>query len=291
MTINVVIVNYRTASLAIKCIRSLLEQRVCGESSIILVDNDSGDQSPDVIEKAFPGIKIVRLDDNRGYSAGVNAGVTCCEYDFVLVLNPDTYFFANPIPTILEYMGANPRVGLVGLDLRNPDMTRQFPSRRFYTVFDILVRRVPLLAKRYAKKVDAHLMTKAWEGTKEFDVDWVMGTGFVVRTQMFKDVGWMDEGYFLYMEDVDLCARFWVWGYEVKCIPDAAIIHDHQRSSAQRLFSTSARHHYRSLMRYYRRFPLPLYKTPTVNEMRRKFERTVEPVKMKQVVTDKDHKL
>ncbi|TCR71859.1 glycosyltransferase family 2 protein [Rhizobium sp. BK376] len=271
MCINVVIVNYKTPQLTQKCVASLLEHGVCDARSIVVVDNFSQDASEAIIRGAFPDITFIALKSNRGYSAGVNAGVDRCVHQYVVVLNPDTYFYDNPIPQVIDYLNKHERVGLVGLDLLNPDLTRQYPSRRFYTISDILIRRSPTLARMYPEILRKHLMTDFWENSHAFEADWVMGTGMVIRKASFEHIGKMDEGYFLYMEDVDLCARLWASGYAVVCIPGAAIVHDHQRSSARSMFGKSARMHFKSLIRYYRKFPLPLFATPSISKMKSKF--------------------
>jgi N-acetylglucosaminyl-diphospho-decaprenol L-rhamnosyltransferase len=156
-------------------------------------------------------------------------------------------------------------VGLVGLDLVYPGGERQYSARRFYSLLDVLGRRLPL--GRYwpvKARIDRHLMRTAWDSGAPFEAEWVMGTGFVVRRELFLKLHGMDEAYFLYMEDVDLCARVWQSGAKVICVPGARLVHDHQRSSAAGPLSWAGRLHLQSLLRFRQKFHVPLVRQPGV---------------------------
>lgn len=257
-TCDAVIVNFRSPGLVEKCVGSIRAHALVPDSAIVVVDNGSGDGSAERLAAALPGITVLPIRDNRGFGAGVNAGVAHCRGDIVLVLNPDTHFIDRSLMTALALMRADPGIGIVGLDLRNPDGSRQHSARRFYSGLDILVRRTPMKGWRlFAARQARHLMAARWRG-QLFDVDWVMGTGFLIRRAAFEAVGGMDPGFFLYMEDVDLCRRVWNAGWRVVAAVDAVLIHDHQRASAVSPFSASARHHLRSLLRYARKHGMPL---------------------------------
>ena len=90
-----------------------------------------------------------------------------------------------------------------------------------------------------------------------------MGTGFIIRRELFERIGRMDEAFFLYMEDVDLCARVWGVGYRVVCVPGARLVHDHQRSSAAGPFSNAGKRHLQSLSIFAKKYRLPLFTPPT----------------------------
>jgi N-acetylglucosaminyl-diphospho-decaprenol L-rhamnosyltransferase len=92
-----------------------------------------------------------------------------------------------------------------------------------------------------------------------------MGTGFVVRRSIFEELSGMDEAYFLYMEDVDLCARVWHSGYRVVCVPGARLVHEHQRQSAGGLMNRASRYHLQSLLRFRNKFRVPLTFPPGIN--------------------------
>lgn len=265
--LQAIIVNFRTAQLTIRCIKSMLEHRVVDRDGVLVVDNCSGDNSLEEIRKALPDIQTIAADHNGGFGAGVNLGVAKTTADYLLILNPDTYFELNSVASVVDFMERCPETALVGLDLVNPDGSRQYSARRFYSVFDVLARRVDWIGAMVPERAEKHLMKNAWEAGEPFDAEWVMGTGFVVRRTAFEQIRGMDESYFLYMEDVDLCARLWQAGHKIKGMPGAKLVHDHQRSSAAGPLTFAGRTHVRSLFLFRSRFAVPLFRPPGVDKI------------------------
>jgi len=262
-TLGVVIVNYRTFDLTMQCVASLLEHRIAAPEHIVVVDNDSPDGSGERLRDALPtGVCAVLSKHNGGFGAGVNLGVSALQTDLVLVLNPDTYFQTNRIRVIQDLFAKNERLGIAGLKLINPDGTLQYSARRFYSLTDIVARRTPLGQLGPLRKlVSSHLLKRHWRGGP-FEADWVMGTGFVLRRSAFEQVGRMDEDYFLYFEEVDLCARMWVKGWQVMAVPEVELVHEHQRHSQAGIWSSSGKTHLRSMVRFFSKFGVPWVHRP-----------------------------
>ena len=264
--VTALIVNYGTAPLVLKCVASMLEWRVASVDNIIVIDNASPDDSVEVLSTQLPtGVRFIPSATNGGFSAGINIGARLARTEHLLVLNPDTYFVDDSFARATQLLDSDAAVGLVGLNLVYPDGSRQYSARRFYSLVDIVGRRLPVdLFGLVERSVKDHLMTEAWATGMPFDADWVMGTGFVVRTELFRSIGYMDEAFFLYMEDVDLCARVWKSGRRVVCMPAARLVHDHQRASHGSPFSRSARMHLQSLRTFMQRYHVPLLTKPGV---------------------------
>jgi N-acetylglucosaminyl-diphospho-decaprenol L-rhamnosyltransferase len=263
--LNAVIVNYRTPDLTLKCVASIVAHGVAAPADIVVVENASPDDSYARLSAELSGVRLLQAANNGGFGAGVNLGAALCEADYILVLNPDTYFEDDSLNKALAVLDSQPEVGLVGLDLVYPGGERQYSARRFYSLLDVLGRRLPL--GRYwpvKARIDRHLMRTAWDSGAPFEAEWVMGTGFVVRRELFLKLHGMDEAYFLYMEDVDLCARVWQSGAKVICVPGARLVHDHQRSSAAGPLSWAGRLHLQSLLRFRQKFHVPLVRQPGV---------------------------
>lgn len=259
-----VVVNFGTPELTLKCVSSILQWSVADPEDIFVVENASPDNSLAWLSRELPrGVRLVRRATNAGFAAGVNAGAALCKQEYILVLNPDTHFEDGSIDKALAELHSQPDIGLVGLDLVYPSGERQYSARRFYSVIDVLARRTavghlwPLRSR-----VDRHMMRSSWNTGTPFDAEWVMGTGFVVRRELFTYLGGMDEAYRLYMEDVDLCARIWQAGWRVVCVPGARLVHDHRRSSAAGLFSRAGQLHLRSLLHFRKKYRLPLWRPP-----------------------------
>jgi GT2 family glycosyltransferase len=268
--LSAIIVNYCTPNLTKTCVQSVLKWRIADEDQILVVDNASPDDSFARLQAELEGVKVISSGTNGGCSFGVNFAAKDLAGEYLLILNPDTCFIDNSAKIAIAFMDKNPDVGLAGLELLCPDGRRQFSSRRFYSVLDIIARRSRLgrywpLKGRVAK----HLMVSSWDSGLPFDVDWVMGTGFIVRRDLFQRIGGMDDSYFLYMEDVDLCARVWLAGSRVVCVPNARLIHDHQRASASGIFSKAGRIHLKSLFTFVRKYRLPLMNPPSVKTILR----------------------
>lgn len=260
---GVVIVNYQTFDLTLECVKSLLAHQIALPHNIVVVDNASPDGSGERLKQTLTnGVRVILSGRNGGFGAGVNLGVSVLTTDLVLVLNPDTYFQRNDVAVIRQLFADQARLGIVGLKLVNPDGTLQYSARRFYSLPDILARRTPLGKVRPFKGlVRSHLLMPHWRG-EAFETDWVMGTGFVLRRSAFEQVGAMDEGYFLYFEEVDLCARMWINGWQVMALPQAELVHEHQRHSAAGIWSKSGKTHLRSMTRFFRKFGIPWIRRP-----------------------------
>jgi len=268
--ISAIIVNYCTPESTKTCVQSLREWKIAYDNQIFVVDNASPDNSLSRLRAELCGIKIIDAGRNGGACYGINTGAREATCDYILVINPDTYFIDDSIKLAFDVFEEQPDVGLIGLDLIYPDGHRQFSGRRFYSVIDILARRLPI--GRYwplKRRVDKHLMLSAWEKGIPFNADWVMGTGFIVRRSLFQQIGCMDESYFIYMEDVDLCARVWLSGSRVVCVPSAHLVHHHQRSSASRIFGWAWRTHAKSLLTFSRKYKIPLLVPPTADTISR----------------------
>lgn len=267
--IHVIIVNFRTPDLTIRCVESILSNNIVTRENIIVIDNASGDDSVAQIRAALPEINVKVSTDNGGFGAGVNLGAESVSAKYLLVLNPDTYFEQDSVTPVLKRMDDDPDIGIASLDLINPDGTRQYGARRFYSLLDIAARRVKWLGGLMQRRIRNHLMIAETERGDPFEAEWVMGTGIIIRSDVFKQLDGLDQRYFLYMEDVDLCARVWTSGSKVVYFPGFPLVHDHQRQSAASPISFAGRTHLRSLALFASRFSLPLVRPPGIKNIRR----------------------
>lgn len=263
-TLGVVIVNYQTPDLTLRCVASMLEHGIARAQDIVVVDNDSPDRSGVRLAAELPdGVVVILSRRNGGFGAGVNIGVEALQTDLALILNPDTYFERNNMHVIRRMFDESPKLGVAGLKLVNPDGSLQYSARRFYSLPDIVARRTMLGKLGPMRRLErSHLLTRKWR-QQPFEADWVMGTGFIVRRSAFEQVGRMDEGYFLYFEEVDLCARMWIDGWRVVAVPEVELVHEHQRSSAAGLLSRSGKTHLRSMARFFAKFGVPWMQRPS----------------------------
>lgn len=245
---TVVIVGYNSLLYLQRCLPPLKEELSDHGGEIILVDNASTDGTQNFAPAEWPWVRFIANKTNRGYAAAVNQGLRASRGDLVLVLNPDVVVRPEAIALLVEFMQANTHVGIAGPRLLNPDGTLQPSCRRFHTLSSIVSRRGPLrVFLRHAGWERRHLMLE-WDHGALREADWILGACMLVRRRAIQDVGPMDEGFFLYFEDEDLCYRMWEHGWAVCYVPAAEATHEYRRES-DRLLSPAYRHFVRSAIR------------------------------------------
>ena len=250
MVLSIVIVNYNAGDLLIKCLDSIRRCAPRIPYEIIVVDNNSGDGSSKEIPTRYPAVGVIQNLRNHGFGAAVNMGFRRTSGTYVLVLNPDIEVRPDSIETLVEYMNSAPDVGLCAPKLLNPDGTLQYSCRTYYSIWTILLRR-SVLGRLYPDhpSVRTHLMMD-WNHESRREVDWVLGAALMLRRSALPAEGVMDERFFLYFEDVDLCLRLHKAGWKVVYDPGAVMIHHHQRASARRGLSRAKLEHVRSWIKF-----------------------------------------
>ena len=256
MALALVIVNYRTGDALARLVASL--QKARPPISEIVVVNNSGESLEAAVAGSPWPVRILAPGQNVGYARGVNAGIRAVADGDVLVLNPDIQVLPGAIETLIAAAAAHPGAGILAPRLENPDGTLQLSARRFYNWKTLLLRRMPLgpFTAR-SRTLRDHVMAD-WDHSDDRRVDWVIGAAMWVRRRAMRDVGLMDERYFLYFEDVDWCQRMGRHGWEVRYVPTARMVHDYARSSA-RLEPRSLRAHAAGLLRFMEKWSALLY--------------------------------
>ncbi|HEX4589791.1 MAG TPA: glycosyltransferase family 2 protein, partial [Gemmataceae bacterium] len=227
----VVIVNYRTADLTIDCLRSLAgEAAALPGLRAVVVDNASGDGSAQRLAAAvreYPWASFQPLAGNHGFAAGNNAGLKPAlsadqPPQYILLLNPDTAVRPGGVHELLRFLEAHPDVGLVGPRLEDPEGTPQRSAFRFPTVLGELENgtRLGLLTRALSRYVVAPPVP-----VEACRSDWLSGACLLVRREVFEAVGLLDEGYFLYFEEVDFCRRAADAGWPCWYVPSARVVH------------------------------------------------------------------
>ena len=252
VAIDVVIVSYRCADLLRECLGSLEGLPERESMTVYVIDNASADGTAGVVRAEHPGVHLVENATNRGFAAACNQGIRAGAAPLVLILNPDAALSPETLAPLLERLAAEPRVAAVGPMLMRPDGTvdhaakRSFPTiRGALSYFTGLDRRAPGRAQYTAPEV-AH-----------GPVDAINGAFMLVRREALDEVGLFDEGYWMYMEDLDLCYRLGSAGWTVSYEPRSVATHLKGGSSgAVRSARLNAWFHY-GMLRFYRKFYAP----------------------------------
>ena len=229
----VVIVNYRTPALVVDCLRTLAAEAAAEpDLRAVVVDNASGDDSLAVIgsairDEAWTWAELKPLDRNGGFAFGNNAAVRHLlggpnPPAYIWLLNPDTLVRPGAATALTDFMEAHPAVGIAGGRLEFPDGTPQTAAFRF-----------PSLAAEMEDTIRIGLVTKILGRFRvpgpirgvPHPTDWVNGASMMVRREVFDTVGLMDEGFFLYFEETDLCRRAKRSGWPVWHVPASRVVH------------------------------------------------------------------
>jgi N-acetylglucosaminyl-diphospho-decaprenol L-rhamnosyltransferase len=255
----VVIVNYGTADLALDCLHALADEAVALPGlRAVIVDNASGDDSAERLAVAtteYAWASFLPLAENRGFSAGNNAAIrpafaSADPPDYVLLLNPDTVIRPGAVADLLQFMEAHRDVGLAGARLEDPDGTPQRSAFRFPTVLGELENgtRLGVLTRALSRYVVAPEPPATSSQT-----DWLSGACLMVRREVFDAIGLLDEGYFLYYEEVDFCRRAVDAGWSCWYVPTARVVHRIGSSTGWTSRRRRPRYWFDSRRRYFRR--------------------------------------
>jgi len=248
--LDVVIVSYRCGPMLLQCLQSLRDHTPVGGLQITVVDNASGDGTADLVRREFPEARLIALGENVGFSAANNLVLRETTAEYVLVLNPDTRLCEETLDALLRLMHANERIGISGCRLVQEDGTFDHAARRsFPTPASALGH---FLRVGRSGRAPAALAAYRAPEVGEGPVDAVNGAFMLMRRAMLDEIGLFDEGYWMYMEDLDLCYRAaqagWITWYE----PSVEAVHIKAGTSGHhRRLRLNYAFHY-GMYRYYR---------------------------------------
>ena len=260
LDLGIVVVNYNVRDFLRDCLASVYDSRGAFTFETCVVDNASIDGSDRMVTADFPQVRLIRAD-NEGYAAGNNLGLQAFGFGveqapavskprFVLFLNPDTVLPPSALADMLAFMEEHPNAGAAGPRLVREDGTLDKACRRSFPTPEVSAYRMSGLSRifpksrRFGRYNLSHL---AEDLTTE--VDSVVGAFMMVRGQTLSETGLMDERFFMYAEDLDLCYRMKQRGWQVWYNADVTVLHYKGQSSRQR--STFANVHFYRTMRLF----------------------------------------
>lgn len=227
MRLAVVILNYRTPQLVIDCLRSFSAEIQPTRDCVIIADNASGDDSPQLIQHAidknnWTWATLAVAPRNAGFSAGNNFGMQQVEAEAYFLVNSDTLAREGVLNELHRALDENPQAGIISPRLEWPNATPQISCFRFHTpISELLEAAKSSPVTRLFPNRDVALPISDTPMTPE----WTSFAAVVVRRAVIDQIGWMDEGYFMYFEDVDFCRRAREAGWEVLHVPTARMVH------------------------------------------------------------------
>jgi hypothetical protein len=275
--LSIVIVSWNVRDLLRRCLQSIFEpSSSTGDDlaasqglglQVIVVDNASNDGSVAMVRDEFPGVHVISNPDNRGFPTANNQGIRVACGRYVLLLNPDTEILGDALKELVAFADQHPDAGVVGPQLLNPDRSVQSSRRRFPTLATAFLESTwlqPTVDRSPSSPVRAFL-TAPFRGVLERyyvmdqpedqiqDVDWITGAAILARRKAIEGVGLMDEGFFMYSEELDWCRRFREAGWRVVYLPTAQIVH-HVGKSSEQVVAARHIHFQTSKVRYFRKY-------------------------------------
>ena len=247
MDLSIIIVNWNTKDLLLQCLKSVYKAVKEMETEVIVIDNGSQDGSRIEVTGTFPAVQLIENSKNLGFAKAANQGLRKASGRYALLLNPDAQVKEGAIDRMCSFMDAHPEAGVVGTQLLNADGSKQnsianFPSLATELLNKSLLRR--LFPDRFPGKERDY--------PEPVEVDSVIGAGMMVRRDTMEQVGLLDEGYFLFLEETDWCYRMKKTGWKIYHVPRAEIYH-FQGKSAEREKNRARVEYYRSRYHFFKK--------------------------------------
>ncbi len=247
--LEVVIVSWRCEDLLRRCLTSLRDHPAGVATRIHVVDNASGDGTAEMVAAEFPEVELTVNPENLGFSAANNIALRRPQADYVLVLNPDTRLTEGTLDALLGLLDAKPEVGICGPRLELADGSFDHASRRSFPT--------PLSALGHFSGIGRRVESGPLAAYRAPDVgrgpvDAVNGAFMLIRRAALDEVGLFDEGYWMYMEDLDLCYRFKQAGWEIWFEPEVTVMHEKAGTSGPERSPRLNRAFHAGMLRFYR---------------------------------------
>ena len=231
--VSILIVSWNVRDLLLRCLAALPAAADGVSYETIVVDNASRDGAVEAVREAFPDARVIANAENRGFTGGNNQALAAARGRFLFLLNPDAEPRPGSITELCRFLDAHPQTGVVGPRLRYGDGAIQ-PSRRRFPTLPVLFFESTIV-QQYLPGLpwfrEYYVADRSDEETQW--VDWVVGAAMMVRREVYEQIGGLDEGFFMYSEELDWCRRAKEAGWRVAYHPAAEIIHYEGRSSEQ----------------------------------------------------------
>ena len=262
--LSIIIVNWNVRDLLARCLDSIFGeayplysgvwQLPCSGRTfeVIVVDSASSDGSPDMVRSRYPGVRLYDSQVNLGYAGGNNLGMRQSRGRYLLLLNPDTEVLGDVLARLVSALEEHERLGVVGPQLRYADDSIQPSRRRFPTLRTALVDST-FVEKWFPNHSELRRYKMLERSPDEAcSVDWLVGACLLVRREVLDEVGYLDESYFMYSEELDWQKRIRDAGWGIAYLPAARVMHYEGKSSEQAGAATHIRFS-RSKIRYFRK--------------------------------------
>jgi GT2 family glycosyltransferase len=257
--LSIVIVTWNARDVLLDCLDSIQREILARDddgriqTETLVVDNGSGDGSVEAVRERHPWAEVIALPRNIGFAAGNNAGLRRAKGRHAVLLNSDTVVLPDALESCVRYLDAHPDVGAAGLQLLNPDRSKQNCIHNYPGLLSEIIPKgalETLFPRRYP--------SKRYEHPGPIEVEAVLGACLFVRREVLESVGLMPEDYFFFLEETDWCFQMARAGWRVVHIPDARVIHIFGASTKKKVPAETRIEYHRSLYHFFRKNRGPL---------------------------------
>ena len=249
--ISAIIVTWNSFQWISNCLKSLMNDLSSFCYKIVVVDNASADETPDLIRENFPEVILVRNAVNEGFAQACNRALLECKSEYVLFINPDTEVIPGMTDTLISFMKGHPEAGAIGPTLLNTNGSLQLSGNTFPNLKNIWFESLFLDRLFPGNRFFGSHKLSHLNRSEVCKVDWTMGSCLLLRKEALDKAGSFDNRFFLFFEETDLCLRLKKAGYEVYIIPEAKIVHGGGSSHLQNYNTNKIVHYHRSLFHYF----------------------------------------
>lgn len=263
----VIIVSYNVCDLLRSCLRSLSRSLAdYGPAAhVVVVDNKSSDDSAQMVRSDFPHVTLLEPGKNLGFAGGNNYALRELGFpddagapEAVWLLNPDTEVQDDAPARLFQHLRESATTGAAGPTLRYGDGSFQHSAFAFPGLVQILFDLFPVPARMLESRLNGRYPRDWYAGSTPFHVDMLLGAALMMRGETLRDVGLLDEGYFMYVEELDWCRRARDAGWQIDIVPDATVTH-YAGQSTRQFEEKMFRALWQSRLRYYENFHSPAY--------------------------------
>ncbi len=230
---SIAVQSYKNPEMLAVCLRSVREHCAHLSYELIVADGATEDVTAMLMREDFPDVIFLPHAKNVGFGALANACLARARGTYIFLINPDTVLEPDTVSHLLTFMDTHPHIGLCGPRQKNFNGRTENTRFRFYRPQTILYRRTLLKHCSFAKRHLAWFEMRDVRSTEPYPAEWVIGSAMFVRKSAVDAVGPMDHRFFMYMEDVDWCRRFWEKGFMVCYNPQVTMYHFYGKGSAR----------------------------------------------------------
>ena len=226
MDISIIIVSYNVKSFLEQAIRTVLDAASGLTKEVFIVDNASSDGSVEMVKSMYSDVTLIENDENVGFARATNMALRLVKGDYILLLNPDTIVHKDAIRKMLDFFKETPDAGAVGVKIINPDGSLQLACRRGFPTPGVAFFKIVGLSGLFPQsRIFGGYNLTYLDPDEVHEVDALSGSFMMFTRQVLEDVGYLDEDFFMYGEDLDYCYRIKKAGWKIYYVPHAEIIH------------------------------------------------------------------